>query len=63
MNNNLQVFTNKELSLNVRVIKNNDGSISINLEDAARGLGFVDTSKSATSGAQLEKVRWARVRG
>lgn len=63
MNNNLQVFTNKELSLNVRVIKNNDGSISINLEDAARGLGFVDTSKSATSGAQLEKVRWSRVKG
>lgn len=58
MNNNLQVFTNKELSLNVRVIKNNDGSISINLEDAARGLGFITV---ATSGNEV--VRWARVRG
>lgn len=54
-------FTNDDLNLTVRTISNSDGSISISLDDAARGLGFVDKSKSATNGAQLEKVRWARV--
>lgn len=49
------------MNLNIRAFENDDGSISVSLEDAARGLGFVDTSKSATSGAQLEKVRWSRV--
>lgn len=58
----INLFENKNLKLEVRTTLNDDGSISINLEDAARGLGFVDTSKSATSGAQLEKVRWSRVR-
>ena len=57
----ISLFENKNLNLEVRTLLNEDGSISINLEDAARGLGFVDTSKSATSGAQLKKVRWSRV--
>ena len=39
-----------------------DGTAYLKLEDVARGLGFVDKSKSATNGAQLEKVRWSRVR-
>lgn len=47
----LQIFNNKELNLSIRAFENNDdGSISVNLEDAARGLGFVDKSKFVTSG-------------
>lgn len=59
--NELQLFKNEKLNLSVRAIYNDDGSISVSAEDCARGLGFVDKSKSATSGAQLEKVRWARI--
>ena len=54
-------FENKELGINVRTIKNEDGSISINIEDTAKGFGQVDNSKSTTNGAQLSKVRWNRV--
>ena len=36
---NLMVFENKELDVEVRTIKNEDGSISINAEDAALGFG------------------------
>lgn len=59
--NELQLFKNEKLNLSVRAIYNDGGSISVSAEDCARGLGFVDKSKSATSGAQLEKVRWARI--
>lgn len=59
--NNLMIFENKELDIDVRTIKNDDGSICINAEDSARGFGWVDNSKSATNGAQLSKVRWSRV--
>ena len=38
--NNLMIFENKELGMDVRAIKNKDGSISINAEDTARGFGF-----------------------
>lgn len=33
MNNEIQVFTNDNLQLKIRAIKNEDGSISINAED------------------------------
>lgn len=59
--NKLSTFRNDELNLKIRAMENEDGSISVNLEDAARGLGFVDRSKIATNGARLEKVRWSRV--
>lgn len=36
--NKQQIFKNQELNLNVRAVQNDDGSISINLEDTARGL-------------------------
>ena len=39
--NNLMIFKNEDLSIDVRTIKNEDGSISINAEDTARGLGFI----------------------
>lgn len=60
---NLMIFKSNELGINVRTIKNDDGSISINAEDTARGFGWVDNSKSATSGARLSKVRWSRMNG
>lgn len=57
----VSVFTNKDLDLQMRTILNDDGSISVNAEDTAIGFGWIDTSKSATSGAVLIKVRWARM--
>lgn len=55
--NELQIFKNQNLNLEIRAVKNEDGSISVNLEDTARGLGFTTV---ATSGNEV--VRWARVR-
>lgn len=49
---NLMVFENKELDVEVRTIKNEDGSISINAEDAARGFGFTQVKN------RKEYVRW-----
>lgn len=57
----LQVFSNEKLGVKVRAMMNDDGSISMNAEDTAIGFGWVDTSKSAIDGAQLIKVRWARM--
>ncbi|EHK2440905.1 ORF6C domain-containing protein [Clostridium perfringens] len=50
--NNLIIFENKELGIDVRAIKNKDGSISINAEDAARGFGFTQIKN------KKEYVRW-----
>lgn len=38
--NELKIFKNKELGLNVRMMPNPDGSISINAEDTAIGFGW-----------------------
>lgn len=54
--NKLSTFRNDELNLKIRAVENEDGSISVNLEDAARGLGFTTV---ATSGNVV--VRWSRV--
>ena len=40
MNNQIEVFNNEELKLQVKTIKNEDGSISINAEDTAIGFGW-----------------------
>lgn len=53
----LQLFENEDLNFKIRGIENDDGSISVNLEDAARGLGFTTVAKSGN-----EVVRWARVK-
>ena len=42
----LQLFENEDLNFKIRGIENDDGSISANLEDAARGLGFITIAKS-----------------
>lgn len=41
MNKEVLLFTNVELGLQVRAIKNDDGNISLNVEDTARGLGMI----------------------
>ena len=54
--NELQIFNNEELKLKVRAIHNDDGSISINADDTARGFGWTTVAKSGN-----EVVRWARM--
>lgn len=51
----LQLFKNEDLELQIRAVKNEDGSISVNLEDVARGLGFTQMKN------QKEYVKWERV--
>ncbi len=51
----INLFENKDLKLEVRTLLNEDGSISINLEDVTRRLGFITV---ATSGNEV--VRWER---
>lgn len=41
-NNKIQEFVNDKLDLKVRCIKNEDGSISMNVEDTAIGFGWVE---------------------
>lgn len=41
--NDLKVFNNDGLGLQVRTIQNDDGSISINAEDTAIGFGWTQT--------------------
>lgn len=56
MDNQLQVFTNEEFG-SVRIRVDAEQNIEINLEDAARGLGFTTI---ATSGNVV--ARWNRVK-
>lgn len=41
MKNEIQEFVNEELGFKVRCIQNDDGSISVNIGDAAIGLGMI----------------------
>ena len=43
--NDLKIFNNTELGLQVRTIQNDDGSISINAEDTAIGFGWCKKEK------------------
>lgn len=56
MNKQVQIFKNEKLNLQARAIQNEDGSISIDAEDSAIGLGWTTV---ATSGNTV--VRWNRV--
>ncbi|GAA0082953.1 BRO-N domain-containing protein [Clostridium sp. CTA-6] len=58
-NNQLQVFENEEMDLRVRAIQNEDGSISINAEDAAIGFGWCRTENK--NGKQYKSVRWSNI--
>lgn len=55
--NDLKVFNNAELGLQVRTIQNDDGSISINAEDAAVGFGWTQEKNGKTY------VKWERMNG
>ena len=47
--NDLQIFKNEKLELQIRCILNEDGSISMNMEDTARGFGFTTIAKSGNT--------------
>lgn len=53
----VQLFVNKDLELEVRAIKNDDASISLNAEDTAIGFGFTQIKNGKTY------VRWETMNG
>ena len=55
--NNLMIFKNEDLGIDVRTITNEDGSISINAEDAALGFGWYQIKNNK------RYVKWERVSG
>lgn len=57
--NDIKLFTNGELGIQVRTILNEDGSISINAEDTARGFGWIKTEKKG--GKDYTSIRWERM--
>lgn len=59
MNKEIQIFKNEKLNLKARAIQNEDGSISIDVEDTANGLGFIQ--KQNKNGRQYTSVRWETV--
>lgn len=59
--NELQVFNNKELELQVRTIMNPDGSISVSAEDTAIGFGWTQTQTK--NGKQYTSIRWETLNG
>lgn len=54
--NEIKLFSNKELGFSARTMLNEDGSISINAEDAARGFGWTQTQNK--NGKQYTSIRW-----
>lgn len=52
-------FKNKDLCISVRSLLNEDGSITINAEDAAIGFGWTQTQKKG--GKQYCSIRWERM--
>lgn len=54
-----EIFENNELGLRVRVIQNEDGSISVNAADTARGFGWIKTEKK--NGKEYTSIRWERM--
>lgn len=55
--NELKVFNNEELGLEVRTILNDDGGISVNAEDTARGFGWTQEKNGRMY------VKWERLNG
>ena len=53
----VQLFVNKDLELEVRAVKNDDGSISLNAEDAAIGFGWYQVKNDK------KYPKWERVNG
>ncbi|MCI7304078.1 MAG: hypothetical protein SOR93_10835 [Clostridiales Family XIII bacterium] len=59
--NEIKIFENKELDLQVRIKMNEDGSISMNAEDTAIGFGWCRTEKK--NGKEYTSVMWSRMNG
>nr|WP_288868592.1 ORF6C domain-containing protein [uncultured Blautia sp.] len=59
--NEVKIFENAELDLQVRTILNPDGSISVSAEDTAIGFGWTKTEKK--NGKEYTSVRWERMSG
>lgn len=55
MKNELKIFNNEDLKMKVRAINNEDGSISINAEDAAIGYGWCQTKNDKVY------IKWERL--
>lgn len=55
--NEIKLFSNKELGFSARTMLNEDGSISINAEDTARGFGWTQEKNGKTY------VKWERMNG
>ena len=53
----VQLFINEELELEVRAIKNDDGSISLNAEDSAIGFGWYQIKNNK------KYPKWERING
>lgn len=59
--NNLMKFENDELGVSIKTIKNEDGSISINAEDVAKGFGWyrIETKNDK----KYSSIMWNRMNG
>lgn len=55
MKNEIQEFVNEELGVKVRCVQNEDGSISMNAEDAAVGFGWIQCKNDK------KYVRWETI--
>lgn len=53
----LKIFENKEIGVSARTVLNDDGSISVNAEDAAIGFGWTQEKNGKTY------VKWERING
>ncbi|NFL87292.1 hypothetical protein FDB24_16125 [Clostridium botulinum] len=59
MNNQLQIFRNENLNLQVRTIQNDDGSILVSAEDTAIGFGWTKTETKGTK--KYTSIRWETI--
>lgn len=59
--NEVKLFENEEIGIFVRTILNDDGSISVNAEDVAVGLGWGRTQTK--NGKQYNSIRWETLNG
>lgn len=57
MNNQIEIFKNEELKLQIRAIQNEDGSISLNAEDTAIGFGWYQEKNG------IKYPKWERING
>lgn len=59
MTKQIQVFKNKDLNLSARALQNEDGNISISLEDSGKGLGFIKIDRK--NGKQYTRLDMPRI--